>query len=325
MAAPALFAGAVDVHRGPEVGWLGRGEVKRGREHTDDRIRSAVEGNRLAQNVPASAVLFLPGGIAQHHGSGSARQLLVITKVAAKRGSDAESAEEASGYARALCGLRTARRVQDETGVAISVERSENGVELLPVDVVEIGKIAERKEGNAFEDAHQPRGILIGERFEQGRIDESENGDAGAHAQRQHQSSRASEAGSLSQLPDAEAKIVPQVIEQIPSPHIATLLFPLFQAVNRTQGGAARFLARHAGADVLVDLPVHVIMQFLVELLFHGRPRYEGTKPNPKNVDPTHANALHQAVRTIIDIAAAKRSHWAASWSSALRPALVSV
>ena len=46
---------------------------------------------------------FCQAAVAEHHGAGAAGPVLVIAKIAAKCGCDAERAEEAVADARALC------------------------------------------------------------------------------------------------------------------------------------------------------------------------------------------------------------------------------
>ena len=89
--------------------------------------------------------------------------------------------------------------------------------------------------------------------------------------------------------------------------------------------GQPRVLVTHAGGDIFVDLPLQVIPQFLLEFVFDLRRQEQRTKPKPQDGGEAHGDSSRQTARTIDEIAVASRSHCAASWSSAFRPALVSV
>ena len=124
-----------------------------------------------------------------------------------------------------------------------------------------------------LEDTSQPAGVRVGQRLDQGCVHKGENTEAGAQAQSQHEDSRGSESGILGELPEGEAKVLQQVVHQVQLPHIAALLFPLFEFGKDPQRRTASILGRHAGGNVLRHLPLYVVREFLVEFLFHSLPR----------------------------------------------------
>ena len=88
------------------------------------------------------------------------------------------------------------------------VERTEDFVVFFPVEVVLVGKIALRAEFGCFVDADKAGRILIGKRFDQGCVDEGEDGDAGGDAEGQHQNSDDGEAGVLVKLAEGETEVL---------------------------------------------------------------------------------------------------------------------
>ncbi len=80
----------------------------------------------------------------------------------------------------------------------------------------------------------------------------------------------------------------------------------------------------HAREDAFLDVSLEVIPKLLVELLIDALAPQERTQPEAQNREQT-PNRVLQTVRTIKEIAAASRSHCAASFSSAFLPAFVNV
>src|SRR5258708_27339522 len=89
---------------------------------------------------------------------------------------------------------------QQEPSPGMHVHRAENGVALLPVEIIRIGKIGDRKQRGAFCYVHKPRGIWVGQGLEQSCIHKSENGNAGANTQGKHENRRQRESWILSHL-----------------------------------------------------------------------------------------------------------------------------
>ena len=180
MAAPPEIAVALRVKRRPELGRLGGGKVELPRQHSDDDGGIAAEDDRLAQDVRAAPVPRLPRTVAEQDGAGRLEQVLAVMEVASEHRRDAEGAEEAIAHPGPGRGLGARLGAQPEARLAEHLERAQDLVELLPVEVVGIGKVALRKQRDGLEDAHQPGGIPIGQRLQQRRIHEGEDGHARA-------------------------------------------------------------------------------------------------------------------------------------------------
>ena len=124
------------------------------------------------------------------------------------------------------------------------------------------------------------------------------------------------------QLPGGVARVLPQVVEQIQSAHVATLLLALLEAAHRLERGQPRLAGRHAAGEVVIDLAFEVIPELFVELVFDRVAHEERSQSQAADAQPAPHD---QAFRTTREIAADRRSHCAASQASAFRPSRVSV
>ena len=155
-------------------------------------------------------------------------------------GVDAERPKEVVAHAGARCSLVASWRRQQHAASLIGRKRGEDRVELLPVEIVLIRKIGPREQLTRFRRRQRGEGLRIRQRLDERRVHEGEDGDAGGQAERQRDDCGACEDGRFPQLAEREAAILPQVVEQIQSPHVATLLFPLMDPRRRsTSRGAA--------------------------------------------------------------------------------------
>jgi hypothetical protein len=68
--------------------------------------------------------------------------------------------------------------------------------------------------------------------------------------------------------------------------HIATLLFPLLDAVHRAQGGAAGGLGRTARGNLTLGARLQMEAKLLVQFPFHLRPTKNRAQPEANDVDP---------------------------------------
>ena len=180
---------------------------------------------------------------------------------------DPERPKEVVAHARARCSLVASWRHEQHAASLIGGQRREHRVQLLPVEIVLIRKIGPREQRHGFVDANEANGLRIRQRLDERRVHEGEDGDAGGEAERQRDDCRACEDGRFPQLTEREAAILPQVVEQIQSPHVATLLFPLLDPRRRSTSRGASLFGGQAGGQVCVDLAFDVVAQLVVELL----------------------------------------------------------
>ena len=114
------------------------------------------------------------------------RQVLAWIKVSSQYRSNSQRAKEPVAHAGAPRELRAVRISEQVSTALIRFERTEDGIEFFQIDVVGIGKIGLRKQRYAPEYAHQPRWILVRQRFDQGCIDKRKDCDARGHTESQY-------------------------------------------------------------------------------------------------------------------------------------------
>src|SRR5579863_8567921 len=129
------------------------------RQHADDGRGISVQGHALAEDIPAPAESPLPCGVAQERGPWLVLLLVARLQVAAENRGNAEGAKEAGADARTVSLLRSGRRLQDESKGRIDVERREDCVLGLPIEVIEIREVETRTERDAFIEDGEARGI----------------------------------------------------------------------------------------------------------------------------------------------------------------------
>src|ERR1700733_756658 len=137
----------------PELsGTCGR-EMKFPRQYADDDARGVVEYDGLTQDIGLPAVTFLPRGVTEHHGAGRGGQIFSGIEVSSKKRDNAERAKESVADASGAHRLRSSRRAKEESASVVNIERIKDRVALLPIQVIEIGKVALREHFDALEHA----------------------------------------------------------------------------------------------------------------------------------------------------------------------------
>ncbi len=144
--------------------------MKLARQHTNDEVRSAIQGNHASQDIAVSTEPLLPRGVGQQGRARCGRRILARIEIASQHRSDTKGAKESVGDASATYGLCARRTAERKTGPLICVQRVEDSVPGFPIEVVGIGKITLWKFGGSLKNASQPRGIPKRQRLDQGRI-----------------------------------------------------------------------------------------------------------------------------------------------------------
>src|ERR1700722_11155668 len=183
------------------------------RKHADDGVGISVECDGLAENVGTAAVAFLPRRVAENRGARSGEQIFAGCEVAAEDGGDAEDAEETVADAAGVDGLDAIFGGESEIAAVVEFESGEDFDAFFPVVVVRDREIALLEHGDGFEDADEARGIAIGKRFEKSCVYERKNGDAGGHAEREHEDGSDGEAEIFAELTEREAKVLERCFE----------------------------------------------------------------------------------------------------------------
>ena len=193
-------------------------------------------------------------------------------EIAAQRGRDAERAEEPVAHARArheLGAPASCSGVKPRRSKTSS--ESEHRVQPLPVEIVGIGEVALRKEGDALGDAHQPRGVAIGQRLHSA-------------------ASTKAKMATLAPMPSASVRMAVAVNPGVwrswriakrrscsrcsrngrccarGRPAFVDSTPPSFRRAR-----AARRLRRHARAEVVVDVHLEVAVELVGELALAAR------------------------------------------------------
>ena len=232
-------------------------------KHADDGVGHAAERDAPADHVRACAEPRSPGRIAEDHGVGRPWQILAGQEVPAEHRRHAQRAEEVVADAGARNQLGALLRGQHVAAAGVDRQRREDRVLPLPVQVVRIREVGAGHLRGGLGDVNEPGGIGIWERFDQGGVHEGEDRDARAQAQAEHQDRRHGEAGILDELPDGEADVLRQVLDEGHSAALAVVLPGRFQAAQFQDRIPPRRLGRHAGPHVVLDVHLQVAFQLL--------------------------------------------------------------
>src|ERR1700761_8300403 len=92
------------------------------RQHADDGIGHAVQGNGLTQYIRSSTVAALPGRVAQEHGVRCGSEVLTRPEIPPQHWGDTKGAKETVADPGAYHPLGAGRRAEYETARLIDVE-----------------------------------------------------------------------------------------------------------------------------------------------------------------------------------------------------------
>jgi site-specific DNA recombinase len=145
----------------------------------------------------------------------------------------------------------------------------------------------------------------------------------GANAQSQHHHGDDREGRILAQTARSVAEILEKVREPVHAAHIPAFFFALRDRAQHSQSGVTRFIGSQAARQTLLHLAFEMVLQFLIEILFHSPTAKQRSNAKPKLCHPARHMDPYFA-RTISETAADSRSHWTVSLASAFRPARVS-
>ena len=206
MAAPAAtFDGA---RSGPEFCLAQRSELKIGRKDANDRVRHAVQRDGLSHYILPRAKSLLPRRVAQHHALRRGGLVFSRMEVASQKRRHAQSAEESVAYFHRWNRFRRFAGRQQITAGLVNIEGRKDLIELFPVGIIRKGKIGAWNQCDALGHPHQPRRVGIGQGLDQRRINEAEDRDAGANAQRENDDRGKGKPRVLEQLTQRVAKIL---------------------------------------------------------------------------------------------------------------------
>ena len=184
-------------------------ELEVGRHDADHREAAVVERHLLIEDAGVAAEAPLPERVAEHGDRLRARLVFVIGEEAAPQGIDAQRLEQLSRHHAAGQPLGLARARQVVALAAVDADVLEDLVLRPPVLVVRVSDGHLINLRARLPQVDEPLGFGVGQRLEQHRIDDAEDGRRRADAERQRQHRDEGEAG----VPEQHARAVAQVLQ----------------------------------------------------------------------------------------------------------------
>jgi hypothetical protein len=174
-----------------------------GCENADDGILLAVESKLLADDVFVAAEAVLPEAIGEDGYVLLAKLAFLGEKIAAEQHRLAEDVEKLRGAGGTLDLFGLSAAVQGERRAGPGGDGLEGGVLALPVEEI-AGGDAVVVPGDVGPDHDDAVGFVIGERGEEGGVDDAEDGGVGAYAEGQGEYGDRGEAGVFEEEAEAE-------------------------------------------------------------------------------------------------------------------------
>ena len=198
--------------RHPHVGPHGRdGIVERRRHHADDPVPRRVDRQRRVEHGWRRRVAPAPVRVAEDDDVGPSRLILVRRKGSPERRFGTEYAEQRRGRAHRLNPYDLRRLAHVPARHAICRQRLERPRLLAPVMEVRDrhrNLIVRPLGGERFVDAVQPIGLAEGERLQQHRAHDAENGGVRADAERETEHRDEGQPALLAQRSHRETQIL---------------------------------------------------------------------------------------------------------------------
>jgi len=126
----------------------------------------------------------------------------------------------------------------------------------------------------------------------------------------------------LPRLPDRQPYVYTELVNELCASHVATHFLCLVDATQRTQGGVASLVSRHASLDIGYDSAFNVVAELVVKFLLDliaAEQRPKADRQCVKQTEQAHVYASFN--RTTREIASESRCQIAASRSRARWPA----
>src|ERR1043165_384695 len=184
----------------------------------------------LADNLLLAAKTLLPCGIAEDHCAWCIGLIFAGIKITAEQRTNAERMKKPVADAGTVSYLRAGGGSYYIAVLIIDIQRLENVVELLPVEIIGIGEVGGWNLRRCLGDSEQTRGILIRQRFDERGIDKSKDRRARRDSKRDHRDGGGRESRMLAELSEGEAQILDHAFKKRDSRAIAISFFGLLQA-----------------------------------------------------------------------------------------------
>ena len=206
----------------------------------------------------------------QDHGLGRARYAVIGAEVTSQSGDNTQGVKKSIAHLSAGGRFGAGGGAYQKTAGGNDIERSEDGVELLPIEVIQIGKVGARNHRSAFGCFYQAAGIGVGKRFDQRGVGKREHGYAGAHSQGQHTDGGAGESEILAQLAQSKTEILEHRFEA-EFHNFAATFFQSGGVAKLPAGGAMRGFRGHpGGAQIFLyqfAMEGHFFIHLVAEIL----------------------------------------------------------
>ncbi len=239
---PVARAGLLraDLQRRPQLGVAEAREAEARGQDADYRATAAARRDRLADDTLVAAVAPLPELVAQQHDAGAARRFVALDEGSPAQRGHAERVEEVRADRRALHALRAFAAREREEGRREAGDRLELRALAPPVEEVRVGSLApvELFLRVRLPEVDEPRRVFEGQRPQERRVHDREDGAVGADAQRQRHDRDQSEARLLQQ----HAHRVSHVLKK--SPHLFTSVLSRESEVWSPESKASGFDSR---------------------------------------------------------------------------------
>ncbi len=252
-------------------------------------------------------------------GPGAAR--LGGGEVAAEDRLDAQRAEEAAADLHARHHHAAARRRQHVPALPVGLEAAEHRVHRLPVAEVLVRQVRARDLRVRLRHVDEPIRVGVGQRPQQRRLDEAEDGEAAAHAEGQDEDRGDGQARALDQLSQRQPDVLHRVLDDRHRALIAIGLFHGFQSSQRQVRLPAGLVRREPAADVVVDVEGEVALDLVGEGAL-ARRAADDQSGEPRQRPPQRSHRVRSGARKRARIAVVS-SQLRASLARRRRPARV--
>jgi hypothetical protein len=201
-----------------------RGEIEGFRQHADHRVRFAVQRQRRADDRRVGVEAPLPQTVAQHHGLRTVPRAFLRVEDATQLWPDAEHVEEVLGNRDAAEAFRFASAAQQVVADAVKREvpcDRRQRLRTLPQvqHVPHLRRLTGEPTRVAVRDPDELFRMAEWQRPQDQRVDDAEDGGAGADAKRGDEDGK----GGKARIASQRANGVAQVLEEIVEGHITTL------------------------------------------------------------------------------------------------------
>jgi hypothetical protein len=132
----------------------------------------------------------------------------------------------------------------------------------------------------------------IRQRAEQGGAHHRKDGRVRSDPQGQGENGDRRKGRRLALGAETETQVLHEILDKLYTAHVSTLLPILGKPSDGSQRSPAGFARRHAGDQVLFDLPFEMKAKFGVKLAFHGAAVEQRAEPQTDFAEGSHLKPL---------------------------------